>query len=219
MLKEGVFAVYVNQMIDSLVENIRTTCKEKHVSITQMESDLGFSSGLISRWSKTKTSPSFDKIVAIMRYLDVSYDELMGDISQNEPISLFKTQTKKEELCHKILADSKSGSLEWTDVCDDMPFRISFEQVFPDWSDYHVHRIYHTANGGGFYFLALQYNERKPEINVALYILAEDGADPTLLAGRDDVNVKEILKLVDGASYMKYIKQKEDKMMSDYLVS
>lgn len=42
-----------------------------------MEEDLGFSPGLISRWSKTKTSQSFDKIVDIVRYLDVSFEDLL----------------------------------------------------------------------------------------------------------------------------------------------
>ena len=210
--------VYVNEMIDSLVENIRKLCREKHVSITQMEDDLGFSAGLISRWSKTKTSPSFDKIVAIMDYLEITYDQLMGTVPRNEPINFSSGQNKKPDICKKILEDSESGCLDWFDACNNMPFHISFEQVFANWSSYYVHRIYYAEPESGFFFLALQYNDSITEMKAALYMLVEDGLDPKLLSDQDDY-VKRLLKHVDGNLYSEYAKKKEEKMITEYMVS
>lgn len=198
--------VYVNEMIDSLVENIRKICREKNVSITQMENDLGFSAGLISRWSKTKTSPSFDKIVAIIDYLEITYDQLMGTVPRNGSISFYLGQNKKLDICQRILADSENGYLDWFDARGNMPFHISFEQIFPNWNDYYVHRIYY-AESGSFFFLALQYNGSITEIKAALYMLVEDGLEPKLLSDKDDY-IRRLLKYVDGNLYSEYVEKK-----------
>lgn len=59
-----------------LVKSIREICKSNNITPSQLEAELGFGAGLISRW--TKSSPSLDKIVDIADYFDVSIDELIG---------------------------------------------------------------------------------------------------------------------------------------------
>lgn len=59
-----------------LVKSIRELCKKNNIAISQLEGDLNFGSGLISRW--TKNSPSIDKIVDIANYFHVSLDEVVG---------------------------------------------------------------------------------------------------------------------------------------------
>lgn len=59
-----------------LVNNIRSICKEQKVQISQLEKDLGFGAGLVSRW--TKTDPSLSKVVEVAKYLNVSVDRLIG---------------------------------------------------------------------------------------------------------------------------------------------
>ena len=58
-----------------LVNNIRNTCKKRGIQISQLEKDLNFGSGLISRW--VKTEPALSKVVDVALYLHVSVDSLI----------------------------------------------------------------------------------------------------------------------------------------------
>ena len=59
-----------------LVKSIRKICKANNIAPSQLEAELGFGAGLISRW--IKSSPSIDKIIDIADYFNVSIDELIG---------------------------------------------------------------------------------------------------------------------------------------------
>lgn len=59
-----------------LVKSIREMCKLNNITPSQLESELNFGAGIISRW--TKSCPSLDKIVTIADYFNVSIDELIG---------------------------------------------------------------------------------------------------------------------------------------------
>lgn len=48
---------------EDLVKRIKWICKEKGISVSQLESRLEFSPGLISRW--VRMSPSIDKMLVI----------------------------------------------------------------------------------------------------------------------------------------------------------
>lgn len=61
---------------EQLVKSIRQLCKNRNIAISQLENDLNFGAGLISRWSKN--SPSIDKIVDIADYFHISLDEVVG---------------------------------------------------------------------------------------------------------------------------------------------
>lgn len=59
-----------------LVKSIRNLCKKNKVAVSQLENELNYGAGLISRWNKN--SPSIDKIVDIANYFHVSIDEVVG---------------------------------------------------------------------------------------------------------------------------------------------
>ena len=59
-----------------LVKSIREICKSNNITPSQLEAELGFGAGLISRW--TKSSPSLDKIVDIADYFNVPLDKVVG---------------------------------------------------------------------------------------------------------------------------------------------
>ena len=58
-----------------IVDSIHILCKEKGISISQLESDLNFKPSLIDSWNHTM--PTLDEIVDIANYFVVSLDDLI----------------------------------------------------------------------------------------------------------------------------------------------
>lgn len=69
-----------------LYTRIKELCGKRGITITQLESDLGFGNSSIKKW-RTTTSPSVDKVVKIAAYFDVSIDYLLGQTDISESIS------------------------------------------------------------------------------------------------------------------------------------
>lgn len=83
-----------------LVKSIRDLCKKNNVAVSQLESELNFGAGLVSRW--VKSSPSLDKIVDIADYFHVSLDEVVG---YNQNIG--------DEFLNKLYERTSDGSILW----------------------------------------------------------------------------------------------------------
>lgn len=60
-----------------LYNRIKELCLQKGITISKLETELGFGSSSINKWRKT-SSPSIDKIIKIASYFDVSVDYLLG---------------------------------------------------------------------------------------------------------------------------------------------
>lgn len=86
-----------------LVKSIRELCKKNNIAISQLESELNFGAGLISRW--VKNSPSIDKIVDIANYFHVSLDEVVGYCYQGNDLFI------------KILVEeTENKSISWEEL-------------------------------------------------------------------------------------------------------
>lgn len=62
--------------MNQLYLRIKQLADEHHVSIRQLEKDLGFGNGVINRWKKN--TPGIDKVQAVADYFDVTTDYLLG---------------------------------------------------------------------------------------------------------------------------------------------
>lgn len=83
-----------------LVKSIRDLCKKNNVAVSQLESDLNFGAGLVSRW--VKSSPSLDKIIDIADYFHVSLDEVVG-----------YNQNIDDVFLNKLYEETNNGNLTW----------------------------------------------------------------------------------------------------------
>lgn len=83
-----------------LVKSIRKLCKNNNVPVSQLENDLNFGAGLISRWNKS--SPSLDKIVDIADYFHVSIDEVVGYKNSFNDVFL-----------NKLYQNTSDGTISW----------------------------------------------------------------------------------------------------------
>ncbi|WP_025718983.1 helix-turn-helix domain-containing protein [Paenibacillus polymyxa] len=59
----------------SLVENVKSLCDTKGLSIPKLEKELGFGRGSIYNWEKS--SPSIDKIEKLANYFNVSVNQVL----------------------------------------------------------------------------------------------------------------------------------------------
>lgn len=64
----------------SLVERIKTLCKEKKITIAELERKTGISNGQIRKWDSS--IPGVDKLEAIADYFNVGTDYLLGRTSK-----------------------------------------------------------------------------------------------------------------------------------------
>ncbi len=82
-----------------LVKTIRNLCKRNNIPVSQLENELNFGAGLISRW--LKSSPSIDKIIDIADYFHISLDEVVGRDRSNinsEFIKVLYERTVNKEI-------------------------------------------------------------------------------------------------------------------------
>ena len=133
-----------------LVKSIRETCKENNITPSQLENELGFGAGLISRWSKS--SPSLDKIIDIADYFKISIDELIGR-------KIDSTFLEEDSFLFTLMKFTKDKSLIWNidknylikEICNQ-----SYEDIFGIYKD--DAEIYNTSFNESTIFLVSQYN-------------------------------------------------------------
>ena len=58
-----------------IYDRIKKICKEKGISVTQVERNAGLSNGAISKWNKA--SPTVDNLHAVTEVLGCSVDDLL----------------------------------------------------------------------------------------------------------------------------------------------
>lgn len=218
-----------------LVKNIRSICQQKGVSIMHMEEELGFSPGLISRWSKTKTSPSFDKIVDIVNYLGVSFEDLLldeeessfeyGEEASSDRYSKFSSQSYKtkngdvdKEHFYKKLAElTEQKKIYWENGGGDtVPYDFPIEKAV-NVREYSRHEWYCYKIRNGYFVLVVQYNQHTRRLHTALYVAADPLMEPVKEKTENSKWFEVILKYADGKFYEQISRDKADDLVDDFL--
>ncbi len=57
-----------------LYTKIKAIAKEKKIPVCKIEKDCGLIQGSIGHWDEVK--PSYDKVLAVAKYLDITVEEL-----------------------------------------------------------------------------------------------------------------------------------------------
>jgi len=85
-----------------LVERIKTLCKEKKITIAELERKTGISNGQIRKWDNS--IPGVDKLEAIADYFDVSTDFLLGRTSNKYLDLTNNTESDFDNKLHEIIS-------------------------------------------------------------------------------------------------------------------
>lgn len=106
--------------LPELVEFIRVSCKSRNSSITKMEKDLKFANGTVGKWANGKRYPPKDKLLLVADFLQISIEELMGEVPEQKEkpgtageIDLSGLSPEDAELVRKIMAasDAKKNAI------------------------------------------------------------------------------------------------------------
>ena len=60
-----------------IFDNVRHLCREKGISNTKLEDDLGFARSSVCKWNKNE--PGIRKVQKVANYLGVSIEELLKE--------------------------------------------------------------------------------------------------------------------------------------------
>ena len=83
-----------------IVDSIKKLCKDKNITVSQLEKETGLSQGLVSKWMNT--TPSLDKIVDIADYFHTSIDEVVG-----------YNQSLNDEFLNKLYHQTEEKLISW----------------------------------------------------------------------------------------------------------
>ena len=67
----------------SIYDNVKAACKEKGVSISNLESDLKFARGSIYKWNNN--TPGVDKVKAVADY----FLRVGGDVDEERKVCIY----------------------------------------------------------------------------------------------------------------------------------
>ena len=160
-----------------LVKSIRETCKENNITPSQLENELGFGAGLISRWSKS--SPSLDKIIDIADYFKISIDELIG---RNISSQFYFDQ--EDNFISTLMELTKNKTLIWKQDKFYENKEIngeSYDDVFGIYLDYV--EFYQTKFNDSTIFLISQYRKDygiTDDLDILLFIQPDEISTPVL---------------------------------------
>lgn len=165
---------------EELIKSIKTLCKSHNIAISQLESKLNFSYGLVSRWSKS--SPSLDKIVDIADYFHVTVDELIGR-------NIYKptgtaNPSDSDTFITVLMYFTLNKTLIWSQLESDGSMIIAEEKYKKLFKiKYSQFEIYTSKYNGAYVFLLAEYDDRYGKINIpsiSLYIQPDDASTPVL---------------------------------------
>lgn len=112
-----------------LIDNIRKLCDSNGIKITNLEKELGFGAGIISRWGND-ADPSLSKIIQVANYFHVSLDDIVGLNNVNDVF------------LEKLITQTINNTIKWKsydDITSNFPkqyFNSSFSEYdFLDQND------------------------------------------------------------------------------------
>lgn len=81
-------------MEKNMVMRIQELCKERGITLTKLENELGFGRGAIYKWGKS--NPSTEKLHLVASYFNVSIDYLLGTTTDRTPLNDLLTAVKNQ---------------------------------------------------------------------------------------------------------------------------
>lgn len=167
-------------MLDNklLIENIKRLCSQHNIKITNLEKELGFGAGIISRWGND-ADPSLSKIIQVADYFHVSIDEVVG---HNNIIN--------DKFLEKLISQTEDRIIQWNAYEDndnepkkyDPTIKTIIEYInSEDYEEYrknHQHTSFYTKINNGYISIDgyYEYQEILNPKEIKLFIQSDNNA-------------------------------------------
>ncbi len=169
---------------NKIVNNIKTLCRENHVSISQLEQDLYMSSGLISRWRKNV--PTLDRIVDIANYFHVPVDAILGS-----SVSITNKTGAISTLLNILYKKSLHFDIDWEVLnSHKLPPNLPVSSLSFITDEPTADCFYCSVNNGYFF---LKINQVNSSLQLSFYVLASANSIPVLKSS----NTEELMPLYE----------------------
>lgn len=164
----------------ALAERIRRLCVEKGISITSIESEVGYSQGMISRWMSADIGEDFSvltKLSAMADCFGITMDELLGR-GQTEPSPMLSESC---DFTNCLLNATKCGKLTWRRLNVSNDTRILLEQVPAPKSSQSIADMWIAEQDRISFLLILWRNDIDNTIEFELYAFVGHSIPPYAL--------------------------------------
>lgn len=133
-----------------IVDSIKKLCKDRNITVSQLEKEIGLSQGLVSKWMNT--TPSLDKIVDIADYFHVSIDEVVGYKQDDVFLNMLHDLTNSKKI--KWLVINKDVTEKVTEPRRVFPYEYYDEEKYTE-------KSYFTKYKDGFIIIYAFYEKGK----------------------------------------------------------
>lgn len=172
---------YMNNEI--LLSNIRELCKKNNITVAYLEKMMGMGSGTISRWNKA--NPSFDKVVSIARYFNVSIDYLSGYTTNSSTSAKLDENTVQIiDYLSQMTVKAEGNNSFWHDCKKNQEIALMVSDLpcmKMDKDD--MSRLFYAYDDIGYYLLEVVYlmNDRYDyETQIRLYLVPDEYTIPVM---------------------------------------
>lgn len=184
--------------------NVRQACKEKGITVSQLESALGWSQGLISRWSKT--SPSVDKLIELVNYLGVSYERLLGGGKSDT------SESPASSIGQKLAERTRRGKIVWK-PCEGDSVAAGLVGMISE-GDCLADLAYCTTYEDGYFFLVMAEGD---EVYAPRLYLSPDATTPPTYEPCDEKSLSITLEYADPALCDSWRRRKTNQFKERFL--
>lgn len=121
----------MDDYIKKIVNTIVFALHEKGISATKIENELGLGNNTISMW-KRGTKPTVEKLIKVVKYLDISIDEIICDapIKDNYICEVDEIENANKVFIDLIKQVLKKRKISIKKMCADMELS---QQTFFNW--------------------------------------------------------------------------------------
>lgn len=189
---------------EKLVESIRRIAKEKNISIADIERAYKWSPGLVSRW--VKTSPSVDKVVDVIRYLGVGYEDILGELYEEEynDKSSGADGAKYENVIDKLILYTKEKKLAWLE-CGESFRNDEVQNLLEN------HKIFVNPFEDGYFLLIYA------EDTICMGVLTSLDSPVTYISDVKSEKLQALLKEISEKEYEALNKKKADTLVGHFM--
>ena len=169
-----------------IVNSIKSICKERGITIGELEKTVGLSQGLVSKWSKS--SPSLDKIIDIADYFHVSLDEIVGRNMNND-------NSSNDDIVISLMMMTTNNEIQWKFINDYDSKDINgepYEYVFNLFNK--EVEVFKCRYESSFLFLIAQYEVEQgivEDLSITLYLQPDENSQPVIQDIDDEKIIQE----------------------------